>query len=147
MPFPTRSEYESFIYDLGNQYSEIKESTLRLFTVSTFAAIVEGEIHFTNGLTLRVLEVINLKSRQIQKYSYTIFHNNEKIRWYDPQPHPEIEALKSTFPHHRHEPPDPSTSSGLSIKQNRQPAPGISFTVPNLHTLIRDCIALGESLK
>lgn len=139
MPFPSRSEYESLIYNLRNQHSGIQESTLRLFTVSTLTAIVQGEILFTNGLTLRILEVINFKSRQIQKYSYTVFHNNEKIRWYDPQPHPEIESLKSTFPHHRHEPPN--------IKQNRLPAPGISFDAPNLETLIRDCVELGESLK
>ena len=139
MPFPTRSEYESFIYNLGNQYSEIQESTLRLFTVSTQSAIVEGEIRFANGLTLRVLEIINLRARVIQKYSYTIFYNGEKLRWYDPQPHPEIEALQSTFPHHRHDPPN--------IKQNRLPAPGILFDAPNLETLIRDCVALDESLK
>jgi len=36
-----------------------------------------------------------------------------------------------------HEPPD--------IKRNRKPAPGISFTAPNLPTLIADCIALGAS--
>lgn len=139
MPFPTRSEYESLLYNLGNQYSEIKESTLRLFTVSTQSAIVEGEIRFSNGLTLRVLEIINLRARAIQKYSYTIFYNGEKLRWYDPQPHPEIESLQSTFPHHRHEPPN--------IKQNRLPAPGISFDAPNLETLIRDCVVLGESFK
>ncbi len=139
MPFPTRSEYESFIYNLGNQYSEIQESTLRLFTVSTQSAIVEGEIRFSNGLTLRVLEIINLRARVIQKYSYTIFYNGEKLRWYDPQPHPEIEALQSTFPHHRHDPPN--------IKQNRLPAPGISFSATNLETLIRDCVALGESFE
>jgi hypothetical protein len=121
---------------LGNQYSEIQESTLRLFTVSTQSAIVEGEIRFANGLTLRVLEIINLRARVIQKYSYTIFYNGEKLRWYDPQPHPEIEALQSTFPHHRHDPPN--------IKQNRLPAPGILFDAPNLETLIRDCVALGD---
>jgi hypothetical protein len=124
---------------LGNQYSEIQESTLRLFTVSTQSAIVEGEIRFSNGLTLRVLEIINLRARVIQKYSYTIFYNGEKLRWYDPQPHPEIEALQSTFPHHRHDPPN--------IKQNRLPAPGISFSATNLETLIRDCVALGESFE
>ena len=51
--------------------------------------------------------------------------------------HPEIPDLVSTFPHHLHEPPD--------IKHNRKPASGISFTAPNLPTLIADCIALGTS--
>jgi len=49
----------------------------------------------------------------------------------------EIPELASTFPHHRHDPPD--------IKHNRKPAPGISFQTPNLPTLIADCIALGET--
>ncbi len=39
--------------------------------------------------------------------------------------------------HHRHEPPD--------IKHNRRPAPGISFTEPNLATLIADCSALAAA--
>jgi hypothetical protein len=39
-------------------------------------------------------------------------------------------------PHHLHRHPD--------IKRNRQPAPGISFTVPNLPTLIEACIKLGK---
>lgn len=139
MPFPTLSEYEALIYGLTNEHPEIQDSTLRLYTVSVLSAIVEGELRLTNGLTLRVLEIINFKSRKIQKYSYTVLRDSEKIRWYDPQPHPEIESLKSTFPHHRHEPPN--------IKQNRQPAPGTSFDVPNLPTIIRDCIELGKSLQ
>jgi hypothetical protein len=52
----------------------------------------------------------------------------KSVLWCDPQPHPELPDLASTFPHHYHEPPD--------IKRNRQPAPGISFTEPNLPTLI-----------
>ncbi|GIL15591.1 MAG: hypothetical protein BroJett039_07640 [Chloroflexota bacterium] len=139
MPFPTQSEYESLLYGLTNQHPQVQESTLRLYTVSVLSAIVEGELRLTNGLTLRVLEIINFKSRQIQKYSYTVLRGDEKIRWYDPQPHPEIESLKSTFPHHRHEPPN--------LKQNRLPAPGISFDAPNLETLIRDCVELGEALN
>lgn len=138
MPFPTLSEYETLLYGLTNQHPQVQESTLRLYTVSVLSAIVEGELRLTNGLTLQVLEIINFKSRRIQKYSYTVLRGQEKLCWYDPQPHPEIESLKSTFPHHRHEPPN--------IKQNRQPAPGISFDAPNLHTLIQDCVELGESL-
>jgi len=57
------------------------------------------------------------------------FHNGLELR---------VRELASTFPHHRHEPPD--------IKHNRKPAPGISYQSPNLPTLITDCIALGETL-
>ena len=48
--------------------------------------------------------------------------------WYDPQPHPNDLTLTSTYPHHQHVPPD--------IKHHRIPAPGLSFTQPNLPVLI-----------
>jgi hypothetical protein len=38
--------------------------------------------------------------------------------------------LASTHPHHKHLPPD--------IKHHRVPAPGLSFTEPNLPFLIRE---------
>lgn len=76
---------------------------------------------------------------RIRDYSYTIYQGEEKIRWYDPQPHPENVELAATFPHHYHESPD--------IKHNRQPAPGLSFEVPNLPTLIADVIMLEKSLQ
>jgi len=83
-----------------------------------------------------VVEVLDFDAARIRKYSYTIYRGEEKIRWYDPQPHPETKALAATFPHHFHEDPD--------IKHNRKPAPGLSFDAPNLPTLIADCIRLGE---
>lgn len=137
MPFPSYAEYEVLIYGLAERYPEqIKSSTLRLFTTSAHTAQVEGEIEFSNGLRLSVREFIDFIPEQILDYSYTVFRGDEKIRWYDPQPHSENPALASTFPHHRHEPPD--------IKHNRKPAPGISFHASNLPTLIRDCVELGK---
>lgn len=113
----------------------VSSSTLRLYSTSALTAVVEGTIRFENSLELRVLEVLDFKAGRIQRYSYTVFRNAEKIRWYDPEPHPEVAELAGTYPHHRHEPPD--------IKHNRRPAPGISFNAPNLATLISDCIELG----
>ena len=57
---------------------------------------------------------------------------------HDPQPHSDDPSLASTFPHHKHVPPN--------IKRNRIPAPGISFTRPNLPFVIREIeqIVLGE---
>ncbi len=49
-------------------------------------------------------------------------------------PHPENPALAATFPHHYHVEPD--------IKHNRHAAPDLSFSAPNLPTLIADCLAL-----
>ena len=138
MSFPSYAEYEVLIYSLAESYPEqIKSSTLRLYTTSARTARLEGELEFSNGLRLSVFEFIDFITDQIRDYSYTVFRGDEKIRWYDPQPHPENPALASTFPHHRHEPPD--------IKHNRKPAPGISFHASNLPTLIRDCEELGKT--
>lgn len=46
------------------------------------------------------------------------------------QPHPDDEGLASTHPHHKHVSPD--------IKHNRIPAPGLSFSGPNLPFLIEE---------
>jgi hypothetical protein len=138
MAFPTRAEYEQLVYVLPHQSAEVASSSLRLYTRSSDTAVVHGSIHFVNGLELRVFEVLDFVAASIGDYSYTVFHGGERVRWYDPQPHPEVPELQTTFPHHRHEPPD--------IKHNRKPAPGISFDAPNLATLIADCIKLGAVL-
>lgn len=138
MAMPPRNEYEQLIYALAEQYPQIASSTLRLYSTSALTAMVEGSLYFRNGLELRVAEALDFKYGRIQRYSYTVYRGEEKIRWYDPQPHPDNTELASTFPHHRHEPP--------GIKQNRCPAPGISFTAPNLPTLITDYIELGKML-
>lgn len=135
----SRAEYENFLYGLPERFAEIGAATLRLYPNSKTTAFVRGSVYFKNGIELQVFEYLDVTDGEILDYSYTLFYNNDKIRWYDPQPHPEIASLKSTFPHHLHEPPN--------IKQNRQPAPGISFDAQNLHTLIRDCIELGKSLQ
>ena len=54
----------------------------------------------------------------------------EKLFWYDCQPHPAEPALQATHPHHKHIPPD--------IKHHRIPAPGLSFTQPNLPFIIAE---------
>ena len=52
--------------------------------------------------------------------------------------HPNESSLQSTHPHHKHIPPD--------IKHHRIPAPAMSFSRPNLPTLIREIEALVESI-
>lgn len=139
MPTISRTDYENLLYSLEQQFSEISVSTLRLYPNGRTTAYVRGSVQFKNGIELRIFEYLDFSDGKILEYSYTVLRDNEKILWYDPQPHPEVESLKSTFPHHLHEPPN--------IKQNRQPAPGISFDAPNLPKLIQDCIELGESLS
>jgi len=45
-------------------------------------------------------------------------------------PHPNDPTLQSTYPHHKHIPPN--------IKHHRIPAPNLSFTHPNLPFLIEE---------
>ncbi len=140
MPFPTRAEYELLIYSLPqSQPGDVKSSTLRLYSTSARTARLQGEIAFVSGLELRVREFLDFKLGRILDYSYTVLLGEERVRWYDPQPHPAQLELAATFPHHRHEPPD--------IKHNRQPAPGITFDAPNLPTLIADCVELAKAFK
>ena len=134
----SRADYESRLYSLAEQYPEIASTSLRLYTNSATTALVRGSVYFCNGLELRVFEYLDFTDGEILDYSYTIFRGQERVRWYDPQPHPELFELAPTFPHHRHEPPD--------IKHNRRPAPGITFQAPNLPALIADCVELGKML-
>jgi len=132
----SRSSYETLLYTLAEQFAEVRASTLRLYPNARTTAIVRGSVFFENGLELRVFEYLDLSDGEILDYSYTIYRGEKKIRWYDPQPHPENQELASTFPHHFHEEP--------AIKQNRKPAPGISFDSPNLPALVEVCAGLGD---
>ncbi len=138
MVFPSCRDYELLVYTLPQRYPEIALSSLRLFTTSSGTAIVKGSVVFRAGVELRVFEVLDFTAGRISDYSYNIFWGGELIRWYDPQPHPELPDLAHTFPHHRHEPPN--------IKHNRRPAPGIGFQSLNLPVLVADCIELGRNL-
>ncbi len=137
MPEFSRLAYEHLLYTFPQRHPEVISSSLHLYTTSASTGLVKGSVWFHNGLELCVRELVDFSDGEILDYSYDVLRGKEPVRWYDPQPHPEIPELASTFPHHLHEPPD--------IKDNRKPAPGISFTAPNLPTLIADCIALGES--
>ena len=139
MPDFSRADYETLLYTLTERYPGVSVSTVRLYTNSATTALVRGSVHFHSGLELRLFEYLDLTDGEIFDYSYTVLRGEEKVRWYDPQPHPEDPELASTFPHHRHEPPD--------IKHNRKPAPGVTFSAPNLPTLIADCDELGKTLQ
>lgn len=134
MAFPPRELYERLVYSLTDEYPEVVSSTLHLYSNSIATSFIRGSIWFKNGLELRIFEYLDHSDGELLEYSYTVFQGQQRIRWYDPQPHPEQPDLASTFPHHLHAPPD--------IKHNRRPAPGISFTEPNLPTLIADIARL-----
>lgn len=130
----SRSEYERYIYLEVPRHPAVEQSTLHLYSNSAFTGFLRGALFLSNSLELRVFEYLDFASGEILEYSYSVYRDNEKIRWYDPQPHPENPSLAATFPHHFHAPPD--------IKHNRLPTDGISFNSPNLFTLIEVCLAL-----
>ncbi|MBI4674791.1 MAG: hypothetical protein HY741_24360 [Chloroflexi bacterium] len=131
-PFRTDYDYELFLYGLMEQFSSIRQSTLIFVRAGARIARVEGELRFDQNIRLVVREIATYTQRPIvlEDYSYAVWQNDIKLYWYDPQPHPHIPSLKKNHPHHKHIPPD--------IKHNRVPAPEMSFTQPNLPTLIRE---------
>jgi hypothetical protein len=134
MAFPPRETYEQFLYSLPGTVPEIRASSLHLYPNSSTTCFVRGSIWFQNGLELRGFEYLDLSDGEFLDYSYTVFRSGERIRWYDPQPHPKIPELASTLPHHYHAPPD--------IRRNRRPAPGVTFAEPNLPNLITEIASL-----
>ncbi len=122
--------YSVFIYSLQNRYASILTSTLVLAPIGRTLGKLEGQIHFEKGIMLDVWELIDFDAGSIRNYSYEIYRGGEKIAWYDPFEHPHMPELASTYPHHKHIPPD--------IKNHRVPAPGISFEHPNLPIIIEE---------
>jgi len=98
MPEFSRLAYEYLLYTLTSRYPEIVSSSLYLFTTGATTGLVRGSVWFRNGLELRVRELVDLSDGEILDYAYDIFRGEGAVRWYDPQPHPEIPELASTFP-------------------------------------------------
>jgi hypothetical protein len=134
-PFQSLNEYERFIYTLSSQYTAVRRSTLTLIRRGKGTAIVRGDIEI-NSYRLVIREVLSfaLESGRLLDYGYEVWQGNEKLYWYDPQPHPHIPELALNHPHHKHIPPD--------IKHHRIPAPQLTFNQPNLPFLIAEILAL-----
>jgi len=116
----------------------IKYSSVIVWSGSTYTGTTEGEVFFKTGIRFRVREELDFEAGLITSYSYEVYRNKERLYWYDDFPHPHDRNLNSTFPHHKHIPPD--------IKHHRIPAPAISFTHPNFPSIIREIEAL-ENVK
>lgn len=133
--FSSLETYENWIYALSDIYSSVESSSVVLIRRGHYIAVIRGEVHFQNGIYLRVYEeLIALPSIEITGYGYEVWQGDNKLYWYDPQPHPNDPTLASTHPHHKHVHPN--------IKQNRIPAPNMSFECPNLPALIEEIEAL-----
>lgn len=147
-----RSQYEYFIYTLPAHHPSIHLSTLVVVPPGLDTARLTGLIAFNQGYVLCVYELLDFQQGRIVEYRYevtqhippspesalpdaieycrTSYPHKEKLYWYDSWPHPNDPSLASTFPHHKHTPPN--------IKHNRIPAPGLSFVQPNLPFLIKE---------
>ncbi len=127
---PPLPDYERLVYTLQAVYPSIKYSTLVVIRRGPAFAELSGSLAFPGDIVLHVWEDLNFARGVIQAYSYTVEQAGQRLYWYDPQPHPNDPTLSSTFPHHKHIPPD--------IKHHRIPAPGLSFDQPNLPFLIEE---------
>ncbi|MEZ4709812.1 MAG: DUF6516 family protein [Caldilineaceae bacterium] len=146
--------YEAFIYNLPQAYPSIRRSTLVYIPSGELFGRLEGMLFFDQNVVLCVQEFLNFELGVIEGYGYEVSHphityervalltpseyckasfpSKEKLYWYDSFPHPHVQSLASTHPHHKHIHP--------GIKHNRIPAPGLSFTVPNLPFLINEIV-------
>jgi hypothetical protein len=135
-PLRSLSEYSRYIAESFNQ-PNVKSSTVAVWSDSPYTGIAEGEVVFLNGLRLRVREEVDFDAGIIISYGYEVYRGEERLYCYDDFPHPNDPTLASTFPHHKHIPPD--------IKHHRIPAAEISYNRPNLPALINEIEELGKS--
>jgi hypothetical protein len=140
-PLRTAEDYELFVYTLPDQFPAVRRSTVAFIRRGASLARVVGDLYFDHEIRLVVRERIlyHRLPAVIDEYGYEVWRGEEKLYWYDPQPHPTVVSLRSTHPHHKHVPPD--------IKHNRIPAPGLSFDRPNLPMLIREIELLIEQIE
>ena len=131
-PLRTADDYELFLYSLTDRFPSVRGSTLVLVRRGASLARVAGELLFDHGIRLvaRQRVLFHRSPAVIDWYGYEVWQGEEKLFWYDSQPHPDDPNLQSTHPHHKHVPPD--------IKHRRVPAPEMSFTRPNLPFLIQE---------
>ena len=137
----TPDDYELFIYTLTEQFPTVQRSTVRFVRLGTTLARVIGELFFEKGVRLVVRErlLYHRLPAVIDEYGYEVWRGEQKLYWYDPQPHPGTPALHSTHPHHKHISPD--------IKRNRILAPEMGFARPNLPALIREIEEMLKTLE
>ncbi|MUL36660.1 hypothetical protein BWI75_09950 [Gloeocapsopsis sp. AAB1 = 1H9] len=128
-PLKSLLEYSRFVSHILNR-PDVERSTVVVWSNSPYTGTAEGEVWFKGNIRLRMREELDFDAELITSYGYEVYRNDEKLYWYDDFPHPQDSSLASTFPHHKHVPPE--------IKRNRIPAPSISFTRPNLPALIQE---------
>ncbi|MBI4572958.1 MAG: hypothetical protein HY713_06690 [candidate division NC10 bacterium] len=139
-PLASLADYEHFVHTIMQQFRSVRHSTVAFVRRGATLARIAGELQFDLGLRLVIRQRLAFHRLPgvIDEYGYEVWKGDEKLYWYDSQPHPRDSTLQSTHPHHKHLPPD--------IKHHRIPAPGMSFTRPNLPALIREVEVLMKTL-
>ena len=128
-PLRSLATYSDFVARLLSG-SSVERSSVSVWSASPYTGVAEGEVWFRNGLRLRMREELDFDDGLITAYGYEVYRGQEKLYWYDDFPHPHDTSLASTHPHHKHVPPN--------IKRNRIPAPGFSYTQPNLPQIVAE---------
>ena len=129
--------HSSFVAELLNRPT-VERSTVVIWSVSPYTGVAEGEVFFVQGLRLRMREELDFDAGLITSYGYEVDRLTERLCWYDDFPHPQDPTLASTFPHHKHVPPD--------IKHHRIPAPDMHFNRPNLPMLVQEIETIAATL-
>lgn len=137
-PLNSLSNYSHFVAELLHR-PPVEHSSVAVWSNSPYTGVAEGEVFFSNDIRLRMREELDFDADLITSYGYEVYRGAERLYWYDDFPHPNDPSLASTFPHHKHVPPN--------IKRNRIPAPGLSFTKPNLLVLIEEIEALIKKIE
>ncbi len=122
-PLQSLNDYSSFVAALLDRAAVVRP-TVAVWSESPYTGIAEGEVFFAQGFRLRMREELDFDAALITAYGYEVYRDEERLYWYDDFPHPDDPALAAPHPHHKHVPPD--------IKHHRIPAPGLSFSAPNL---------------
>lgn len=137
-PLRTSEDYALFLYTLTERFPAVRRSMVTFVRRGASLARVAGELYFDKEIRLVIRErlVYDRLPAVIDSYGYEVWRGNEKLYWYDSQPHPGEPLLQSTHPHHKHIPPD--------LKHNRTPAPEMSFTQPNIPALIQEITEIGQ---
>jgi len=129
------AQYSRFLADLLHRPT-VERSTVLVWSDSPYTGVAEGEVFLSNDIRLRLREELDFHAGLITSYGYEIYRDSQRLYWYDDFPHPNDPNLASTFPHHKHVPPD--------IKHNRISAPEINFNRPNLPVIIREIEELSK---
>ena len=132
-PLASLTSYSRFVAESLDR-PDVTRSTVMVWSDSPFTGIAEGEVIFSTGIRLRMREELDFDAALIASYGNEVYRGAERLFWCDDFPHPEDASLGSTFPHHKHVPPD--------IRHHRVPAPAMGFSRPNLPRLIEEIESL-----